>query len=200
VHLQVTREDYFEAALTVLTSDGHHALKMGVLCKRLGVTTGSFYNYFGSWAEFTPDLLTYWESLQARRLSERTNAASTPARHWEAPTPAGEAVHHDAELAIRAWSNGDPMVATVQQRIDSRRSDALRARLRSSDADDERSELLTVAALSMMVGIQQLGFTLDIEDAIAAIASDDTASELVLLQMLDRALRSGQDPVLSQAG
>ena len=44
----VRREDYFDAAIEILSTDDHGGLKQAPLCRHLSVTTGSFYNYFES--------------------------------------------------------------------------------------------------------------------------------------------------------
>ena len=50
----VTKEEYYDAALEVLAQLGFKGLNIGVLCKRLGVTSGSFYHHFGGWPGFQP--------------------------------------------------------------------------------------------------------------------------------------------------
>jgi len=188
VRLQVTRDDYFVAALTILATKGHHALKMAPLCKFLGVTTGSFYNYFGSWAEFTPALLAHWENEQSRRLAEVSN----PHDSVDGPLTMDKLtsiIPHDAESAIRAWSNGDPVVAEFQNRVDSRRFVAVRAALGEQVADDDRADILTVAAISMLIGMQQLGLSMDFSEFVGTdVGGADTQPDEVLSGALARVL------------
>jgi AcrR family transcriptional regulator len=196
MRLQVTREDYFEAALTILATKGHHALKMAPLCELLGVTTGSFYNYFGSWAEFTPELLAYWEGEQSRRLLEASNPQDSVGGP-QTVDKLSSIVPHDAESAIRAWSNGDPVVAEFQHRVDSQRFAAVRAALGELITDDDRADILTVAAISMLIGMQQLGLSMDFSVFVgtdvggAGTQPDEVLSE-ALAGVLLRAARSSE--------
>jgi hypothetical protein len=52
----VTREQYFDAALAVLAGSGFKGLNIGVMSKRLGMTSGAFYHHFGNWPVFVDDL------------------------------------------------------------------------------------------------------------------------------------------------
>jgi AcrR family transcriptional regulator len=178
VHLQVTRQDYFEAALTILATEGHHALKMTPLCKALGVTTGSFYNYFGSWPEFAPELLTYWEREQTLRNMELSTIPADPVEKMATLRKLATELPHGAESAIRAWSNGDPVVAQFQRRVDTERFEAIRAVIKDVVADDKRTHLLAIMGLSILIGFQSWR------------APVDRAELSGVLEEYDRAVRS----------
>lgn len=66
----VSKEQYFETALGVLAEVGFKGLNIRRMCEALGVTTGSFYHYFGSWQGFVDALFEYWEHRQDRILRE----------------------------------------------------------------------------------------------------------------------------------
>jgi AcrR family transcriptional regulator len=154
MRLQVTREDYFEAALTILATEGHHALKMTPLCKVLGVTTGSFYNYFGSWEKFAPELLAYWEREKTVRIFELSTAPSDPLDRRATMRQLATELPHEAESAIRAWSNGDAAVAEVLRRVDEERFEALRAVVSETVTDPRRADLIATMGLSILIGMQ----------------------------------------------
>jgi AcrR family transcriptional regulator len=161
MRLVVTREDYFEAALAVLAQEGHHALKMTPLCRSLGVTTGSFYNYFGSWENFPPELLAYWEREKTVRLLELATAARTPRERRATMRRLVSELPHEAESAIRAWGNGDPGVASVLHRVDEERLDAIRTVIADTVTNRRRADLLARMGLSILVGIQCLRTPVD---------------------------------------
>ncbi len=154
MRLQVTRDDYFEAALSILATEGHHALKMTPLCKMLGVTTGSFYNYFGSWENFAPELLNYWEREQTVRILELSTVPRQPAKQRATMRQLATELPHEAESAIRAWSDGDPVVAEFIRRVDTERFEAIRKVISETVHDDERADLLAVMGLSILIGMQ----------------------------------------------
>lgn len=161
MHLSVTREDYFEGALKILATEGHHALKMSTLCKMLGVTTGSFYNYFGSWAEFAPQLLTHWEKEQTLRIEDVSNREDDPVVRIFTMKELAVEIPHEAEAAIRAWSNGDPLVAKFQRRVDDERIAALRAVVGTLVADEAKADILSLMGVSLLVGTQSLRSPVD---------------------------------------
>ena len=55
-----SREAYFETGLEVLADRGYGGLKLAEVCRRLGVTSGSFYHYFSSWSAYTGELIEEW--------------------------------------------------------------------------------------------------------------------------------------------
>ncbi|GAB2972318.1 TetR/AcrR family transcriptional regulator [Nocardioides montaniterrae] len=112
------RASWFGAANEILASEGYGALKLAALCKKLGVTTGSFYHSFDNWQDFTDALLANW-------LAERTDQTVLIARQTEDPVERltllaqrASDLLHQTERAIRVWSGVDDNVADVQRRVD----------------------------------------------------------------------------------
>jgi AcrR family transcriptional regulator len=155
VRLVVTKNDYFAAALDVLATEGHAALKIGSLCRAIGVTTGSFYHYFGSWDGFVQELLAHWEQEKTRRIFEIAAAEHDPVARVRKIKKLALTLPHEAETAIRAWSHINPTVAEVQGRVDQERLDAVRSVIAGVVADPRQAELLAIMGLSLLVGLQQ---------------------------------------------
>ncbi|MEV0105289.1 helix-turn-helix domain-containing protein [Nocardia sp. NPDC050799] len=44
--VQLTVDDWLQAGYTVLAEEGFRALELDEICRRLGVTKGSFYHHF----------------------------------------------------------------------------------------------------------------------------------------------------------
>ena len=149
----VTREQYFETALALLAADGHGALKIGTMCRSLGVTTGSFYHYFGSLDGFVEAFLEYWERERTARVIQLANVPADPTERMARLKVLALDVPHDAEAAIRAWANTNARVAEVQKRVDQERFDALRDVIMGVVPNRGRAELLAVLGLSMLVGL-----------------------------------------------
>ncbi|MFJ2668155.1 TetR/AcrR family transcriptional regulator [Nocardia fluminea] len=164
MRLSVTREDYFEAAMQILADHGHHSLKMSTLCQKLNVTTGSFYNYFGNWANFIPELLEYWETERTERIAALSLRPADPNDQVRLMKELAIQVPHSAEIAIRAWSNGDPVVAGFQKRVDQRRFEALQTVVRGLVSDETKVELLSVIGISLLVGLQSWRSPVDTEE------------------------------------
>lgn len=155
VRLLVTREEYFEAAMEILATEGAGSLKIGVLCKRLKVTSGSFYGYFGSFDGFVTELLEFWEDAQTLRIAELSAAPDDPAERIHTMRVLAGTVPHEAEAAIRSWAHTHPIVAVAQKRVDERRLAALTEILRPACRNRAEASRLAMMGITLLVGIQQ---------------------------------------------
>ncbi|HEY1972206.1 MAG TPA: TetR/AcrR family transcriptional regulator [Pseudonocardia sp.] len=155
-HLKVTQDEYFTAALSQLAEHGAEGLTISWLCRALGVTSGSFYHYFGSWARFVEALLTYWETEQTHRIAELAGAAASPEQRLDILHHQATALPHDAEAAIRAWGRSDERVAQTQQRVDARRLTVLRAIASDMGVPPHDAERLATLGVALLIGMQQL--------------------------------------------
>ncbi|MBC3189692.1 TetR/AcrR family transcriptional regulator [Pseudonocardia sp. C8] len=152
---QVAAEQYFASAMTILGRDGAAGLKIGPLCRSLGVTSGSFYHHFGSWAGFVRGLLQHWEDEQTGRVVELARATSDPLERLRVVRRLAVELHHGAEVAIRAWAQLDPEVGRAQSRVDVQRRIALEQVIGDLVASREDAHRLAVLGYSLLVGFQQ---------------------------------------------
>jgi AcrR family transcriptional regulator len=155
-HLKVTPEQYFAAALTRLAEQGADGLTISSLCNRLGVTSGSFYHYFGSWSGFVDALLAHWEDAQTQRIVELARATAHPMERLAFMGERAVALPHEAEAAIRAWGRSDDTVRAVVRRVDTRRHGELRTILVAAQVAPTRADELATMGMALMVGMQQL--------------------------------------------
>ncbi|MCX0274198.1 TetR/AcrR family transcriptional regulator [Nocardia zapadnayensis] len=58
--VQLTVDDWLQAGYTVLAEEGFRALKLDEICRRLGVTKGSFYHHFSDITAFKDALVAAW--------------------------------------------------------------------------------------------------------------------------------------------
>jgi AcrR family transcriptional regulator len=151
-----TREDYFATALDILANVGPDGLRINALCNALGVTTGSFYGYFGSLDGFIDQLLDHWYSRHTKRIAEMVSAPSDPRerisllKQYVIAKPL-----HEAEAAIRAWARSNKAVAAMQARVDKERYHLVRKFLRSVLEDYRRADTLAMLGMSIEIGMQQ---------------------------------------------
>ena len=117
-----SRDDYFRAALQILSSDGYAGLKLAPLCRSLKVTSGSFYNYFGSWPAFRSQFLQQWLEDRTLQLVGLARSEVAPVRRLHLLIDFSCNLPHRAEAAIRAWSHSDPEVRRVQAEVDAQRT------------------------------------------------------------------------------
>lgn len=155
MRLLVNREDYHEAALRVLAEEGAGAVKVTRLCSELGVTTGSFYGYFGSLDGFIAEFLEYWAESQTARIIELSNAVADPAVRIHLLKQLGAQLPHAAEGAIRSWGHTNPAVGQMQAKVDKQRLQALTDALRPAARDAKEAKAMGTMAMTLLVGIQQ---------------------------------------------
>lgn len=155
MRLLVTRDDYHEAAMRILATEGAGGLKIGALCAELGVTTGSFYGYFGSLDGFIEQFLEYWWESQTTRIAAMATGAEDAVERIHLVKELTSALPHAAEGAIRSWAHTNPAVAAMQSKVDERRLDVVTEILRPVAAGDEEARALGIMALTLLVGLQQ---------------------------------------------
>ena len=152
---QVAADQYFDAAMTILAVDGAAGLKIGPLCRALGVTSGSFYHHFGSWAGFVRALLQHWEAEQTSRVVEMARATPDPVERIVVLKRLTVELPHDSEAAIRAWSTMDPEVGRAQRRVDVQRRTAVELVRAAVGPDAGGAARLATLGLSILAGFQQ---------------------------------------------
>lgn len=155
MRLLVTREDYFEAAMAILGDEGEGRLKIGALCDRLGVTTGSFYGYFKGFDGFVEDFLAYWEAAQTDRIVQLSNAPEDPVDRIRVMKDLVSGLPHAAEAAIRSWAHTDASVAEAQKRVDRRRVEGLAGVLLPATGSRSEARKLAIMGITLLVGLQQ---------------------------------------------
>lgn len=150
------KQDYFEAAFELLSELGYSALKQAPLCRRVGVTTGSFYHYFENWHDFTTQFLQHWMDERTTQLVEMAQQRDNAVEQLESLLQFTLALPHRAEAAIRVWSKVDPEVETVQRVVDEQRS-AVVMQAAQAIFDDEKEALRYAQwGTYLLVGYQQL--------------------------------------------
>jgi AcrR family transcriptional regulator len=157
VLIMPSRSDWLEAGLASLADDGPDALRIDRLCRRLGVSKGSFHHHFAGAGDFKQALLAAYETRAADALNqaiEQTRAV-TPRQALAGLTAAitnkDGFYRPDLEVAMRAWAFSDPQVRAVQKRLDERRLASLRAIW--DQILDDPAAAYTAALLPYLVGI-----------------------------------------------
>lgn len=162
VPLYVTREQYFTAATEILSAEGFRRLNMTALHRRLGVSSGSFYNYFRNWPDFVRKYLEQW-TAHTDQIAERASAELDPLDRLRLLRRLTRTVAHDAEVAIRTWGAMEPMVAEAQREVDRKRLALIRIAVAEASGGRDDADRMAELALSMIVGWQQLRQPFDAE-------------------------------------
>lgn len=143
------------AGLEVLADSGYLELKLAEVCRRLGVTTGSFYHFFPSWADYRNRLADYWKVHGTLAKLSLLRAEPDPRRRIERLVAVALDLDHSAESAIRAWSRVDPVVAAVQAEVDQLRRRVVLESARQLGVSEPRAHRFADAALYILVGYEQ---------------------------------------------
>lgn len=157
----VRREDYFAAALEILAAHAHAGLKQARLCAYLEVTTGSFYNYFASWADFKKEFLQDWLEKQTVQLSATARLEGSPHRRLEMLIDFACRLPHPAESAIRGWAYSDHTVRDVQALVDRQRFEVVAEATAAILGPGEKAHRFAYIAMFALAGYQQ---TLPVQD------------------------------------
>ncbi|WP_067904895.1 TetR/AcrR family transcriptional regulator [Nocardia vaccinii] len=151
-----TKQDYFGVAFELLSEQGYAALKQAALCKRLRVTTGSFYHYFENWHDFTSQLLEHWRIERTAQLIELAQQKVDPVDQLEALLQFALGLPHRAEAAIRVWSKVNPEVRVVQEAVDTQRLEVVLGATRAIFDDEEEALHHARWGLYLLAGYQEL--------------------------------------------
>lgn len=150
------KQDYFDGAFELLSEQGYSALKQASLCKRLRVTTGSFYHYFENWHDFTTQLLEHWATERTTQLVELAQAHQDPIDQLDALLQFALDLPHRAEAAIRVWSKVDPEVRAVQDAVDAQRMQVVVHATRAILNDEQEAINHARWGLYLLAGYQEL--------------------------------------------
>lgn len=151
------KSDWIQAGLIAVADDGPNGLRIERLCRRLGVSKGSFHHHFAGSADFKQAVLAAYEALVVEALDHAIDqtAADSPRAALTGLTAAisgTESIYRpNLEVAMRAWAFSDPEVRAVQERVDTQRLESLQ-RIWSRILDDPAA-VHTAALLPYLVGI-----------------------------------------------
>ncbi|MCP3810830.1 TetR/AcrR family transcriptional regulator [Mycobacteriaceae bacterium Msp059] len=166
-----TREDYMVVGLQTLADQGHLGLKLAEVCSRLMVTSGSFYHFFGSWAQYRTQVIEYWKNEATLTQLRLLRGELDPYRRIERLVEVALSLDHTAEGAIRAWSRVDPDVHAVQAEVDELRRQVVFDSALQIANDEPRANRFADAALYLLIGYEQAALAPDL-DGLEAIFRD----------------------------
>ena len=152
-----TRSDWIQTGLAAVAVNGPDGLRIDRLCRRLGVSQGSFHHHFRGAGDFKQALLAAYEALVVEALNKaiEQTAAENPkaalASLTAAITSPNSFYRPDLEVAMRAWAFADPEVRTVQERVDNQRLKSLQGIW--TNILDDPAAVHTAALLPYLVGI-----------------------------------------------
>ena len=153
---RVVREDWLDAGLALLASDGRWALTIERLCARLEKTKGSFYHHFTDMPTYQRALLLRWQGRHTEALIEDSRAAGDAQARSERLRLRVAAADLRVERAIRAWAAVEPDARVALERVDARRLAYLTELARDRGGDPARAEVAARLEYAAFVGVVTL--------------------------------------------
>ncbi len=157
----MTVDDWLQAGYAVLAAEGFRALKIDNVCRRLGMTKGSFYHHFADVNAFHEALVTSWagwrdaehrqmESLSSEeprtRLRKMIDALVGPPL-WT------------LERAMREWARSDPRAEASVRAADRQTRQMIRQAFAEYGFDDETAARRAEWMFAMGIGALHLSAT-----------------------------------------
>lgn len=156
-----SKQDYFDSGMALLAREGVRGVTVAKLCEGLGVTKGSFYHHFRGVEDFKAQLLDHWSTEREQQVLVAADAVLDPYERLDALREAAIGLHHEAEVAIRAWSRTDPVAWKVRERVDAARESTVATAYAEIGVDPQIATLLGRLAVAVLVGTQHRAETTD---------------------------------------
>lgn len=123
------REEWLDLARKILIRDGIESVTVQTMSRKLGVTKGGFYGYFGSRRAILQRLLKDWQEANTHALrrivmlgqGDGSAQFSKLVDMWIE----GEGYSPEYDAAVRDWARRSPSVAQVVRRVDKERIDLI---------------------------------------------------------------------------
>lgn len=121
---RLTKTDWLEAGLAVLGQKGAGGVRIDAICKKLGVTKGSFYWHFQDREDLMTSVMEYWEENATVGMIDRVE--STIPHPWDCLWHVVDAVvlgdyNVAIEVAVRHWAHEEPSIRARLESIDGQR-------------------------------------------------------------------------------
>lgn len=164
--MQLSKTDWLDKGLGLLSTAGPQHLKIDTLCKALGVTKGSFYHHFQHQAAFVSALLEHWKTTYTQQLIEAVAGIDDPQLRGQRLSELVYLKDMRPEVAMRAWASSHEEVAATVREVDAQRMAYLVALSKRMGASDEQAALLAKMAYAQLVGMQHLQAFISPADAV----------------------------------
>ena len=167
MNTRLTAQNWINAGLRTLATDGASGLKVGAMAAALGVSRGSFYWHFRDFADFRSQMLNCWRDRTVDRIIEEFDRDPTGPDRLRQLIRRAFFGKRGLDRAIRIWAADEPDVAAMVASVDARRVAYMAELLVSAGVD--RTQAQPRAAFIYWA---YLGQALVMDPATAAIDED----------------------------
>lgn len=151
-------QDWVQAGFRILAEDGVKALTIDRLCRRLGVTKGSFYWHFADMKTYRQALTDTWAAARDSDRDDFDALAALPPRERlsRMMTSLVGPAHWMLERAMREWARSEDNVAAAVRSSDRRVLKAVRQVFLDDGFDADEAEMRANATFATGIGILHL--------------------------------------------
>ena len=153
---RLNKTDWFAEGLKILSEFAQDKIKILYLCKRLGVTRGSFYHHFVSIDDYVEALMTHWADTNTRDFIKAADQGKTPQERIKILNEMVIKANTSVEAAIRSWSYYHEIVRKKVAIVDQLRMSYLKQIFLDMGMDDPTAQALANLEYALLVGVQQL--------------------------------------------
>jgi AcrR family transcriptional regulator len=159
--------DWIASASDLLMESNVSTVEITNLCKRLGVTKGSFYWHFEGRGDLLSAILDNWRTRMTLDVSARLSRASASAvttlhRLLGLIRKPRSDRNGAIERSVRDWARIDPVAHSAVIQVDQTRLAYFEGLLRQCDFTEKEARIRAYAAYAMMMGDSILKDTVDI--------------------------------------
>jgi AcrR family transcriptional regulator len=150
--------DWIRAGYDIMAEEGLKAMTIDRLCRRLGVTKGSFYWHFTDMKAYRAALVESWAALRDEDRRQLDSLAALPPRQRLSlmMTALVSPRHWTLERAMREWARSDATVATAIRASDRRVVAAVRQAFLDDGFDPDEADIRADAIFAAGVGFLHL--------------------------------------------
>ncbi|MFT7589667.1 MAG: AcrR family transcriptional regulator [Limisphaerales bacterium] len=182
---RLTKVDWLEKGLNVLSVKGYNNLRLEYLCEQLKVTRGSFYHHFEDIHDYIDKLMEFWEDNSNVIMDGVAKSGGAPLERLNRLQGSVFDISARLEVVVRAWATFNKTVLKYVRRIDKKRIAFISELYVEEGYPAKAADTTARIEYAAYVGIQNLYFT----DA----KKEDTAG---LFRELERVLiRFGKDNI-----
>ncbi|MDJ0593739.1 MAG: TetR/AcrR family transcriptional regulator [Pleurocapsa sp. MO_226.B13] len=155
--IRLTREDWLETGLQLLSDCGEQALTIERLCQATSRTKGSFYHHFKDRDDFVNSLLEYWQSKYTDQIIIAVERLKDPIAQRRELDRLAANVDNQLERVIRNWSGVDERVRQTIRQVDDKRIKYLTNLIgKLAQIDSTKASELAIVEYAAFLGLQHL--------------------------------------------
>ena len=157
----LSADDWIELGYAILAEDGFKQIKIDTVCKRMGVTKGSFYWHFKDIAAYRSALVARWGEWSDEEHQNFAALADLPPRDRllgliaQLTSPR----HWMIERAMREWARSDPNAGASIRTSDRRAREVVRRCLLDHGMDPKTASVRSNWIFAMGIGALHLSYS-----------------------------------------